>query len=258
MFLRRLKKALRQEPVLTTAVSDMEAIGADYPGSVDAGDETRTARYTGRWFAVAFGLSFAGNLLQAGYQMVSSADVELRPLFIQTEPKADQVIQVLPLKVDGAPALHLAEYGWVKEFVQRRHTVLDDKKAMTANIAWLKVRMGDGPWTDYEGERSQIKEAIESNVTRTVTISNATSQSENFYLVDFSYVDTQKDKNSLEPKEIGRGFYRASVRFSYKKKDIRRGDVEANADATNPFGFTVLFYSVAPITGPGSQQRQGG
>jgi len=236
-----------ERPVKSVAVAEMEPMGVDYPGNCHSDDPGRIAQIAARWFAVAFGISFAANLVQAGFQMVAVEDIRLEPLWLSADPKSDQVVTVQPARL-GSDGLRLAERGWVKEFVLRRHTVIDDNKAMGANITWLRARMGDGPWTDMLQERGVINDAIAHNVTRTVSVSTVTWHSDGFYLVDFSYSDSQKGR------EIGNGVFRANIRFDYRKTDIRRGDLDNTADLTNPFGWTVMFYSVAPLTGSGGRQ----
>ncbi len=235
----------RQDPPVARELSATgEPMGTSWPRGYDTGDEARRSKFVGRWFAVAFGISMAVNLVQVGAMMAQRNACNARiPFFLQTAPSVDALVQVRPFSEKGEP-LKIATQIWVKEFVDRRHTIYTDVPAQTRTLTYLKERTEAAVGPAVESERNDIVETIRKGISRRVQVSSVVEQSPWFYLVDFSVVDIK------DGKEISRSLWRAGLRVDYLARTVPKKDL-LDEDATNPFGFVVTTYVPEPLNNSG-------
>jgi type IV secretory pathway component VirB8 len=240
----RFRFSLRRRKTGSGIVSDdSEPIGETWPGEKDSGHTHRQYIWTARWFAVIAAISLSGNVVLAGAVAALVPNYKVYPLFLTLSPKDDLVYSIQPVRQD-LPVVKVMLSFWVREWVEERNIVHPDQGDMAKRLKFLAERSSPVVIQDLRSETNQnfVRQAIQRKLTRETKVISVTNPVPGYYVVDFATTDY------IGTAKVQEGQWRAQLRIALRKVELTKTDLDNIDDEPylNPFGFTVIDYTVNP------------
>ena len=194
--------------------------------------------WTARAFAVITAISLCCNLVLfiTIIQLIPLFRIE--PFLLTFQNKSEQIYRIQPMKNSATSRDAISEI-FVRQYVLLRNTFENNLPEMEAR--WgadgpLREMSSDAVFSKFQKEDApRILELIRTrNLTRKVTIRNATRIAEDYWQVEFTMEDMYPASRAPERRSA-----RASVRVAFRNKVVKYGD-----RLRNPIGFTVMQYNV--------------
>ncbi|MHA1539011.1 MAG: VirB8/TrbF family protein [Alphaproteobacteria bacterium] len=196
-----------------------------------------------RVFAIAFGVSMALNIALAYVAIVMFPLKKVEPFLVTFREKDQQLVQVMPMQKTMA-GFDIMTEGLIRQYLSLTEEIMPNEEVMKkrwGGVSWVAQYSAQDVYLKFNRRAMPaMKEFVERNWSRVVTINSLEQVAPGFWNVDYETTVLDDLGEAVMP-ENQRWIASLTVTFQQRR-------VSYEESLLNPFGFTVTAFGVRQKT----------